>query len=257
MSPVMDVMVRTETGAELRAVLKVYDCRLGRDLRECLGKHVPHTAAVEAAFQSFVKAKKITPFLRELARSHLQGESIPRMLAHVRVIVPVPKLPSEMSKYFELKGVLVERISGYSLADLGTSPLAPSDPKKWPAIVQSAVNLAHTLDATGVLMGDCAPRNVIVDKRTHKPFFIDFAQADFKDVLLREWHDPRDKNFHPEYEYWKAVAAGNNPGAIGAEMKSKLKRAKNMELQGIVYPDYESILAEILRSKKAKGKRPG
>ncbi|KAH6627489.1 hypothetical protein F5144DRAFT_575990 [Chaetomium tenue] len=305
MSPVMDVTVRTETGAELRAVLKVYDRRLGKDLRQCLGKHVPHTATVEAAFQSFVKAKKMTPFLRELARrsqqdpnppqpwhflddagpdcqaeyeaalwakceeyfnaeteaydrlKHLQGESIPQMLAHVRVMVPVPNLPSEMAKYFELKGVLVERISGYNLADLPISPLAPSDPKKWPTIVQSAVNLAHTLDATGVLMGDCAPRNVIVDKRTQKPFFIDFAQADFKDALLREWHDPRDKNFHPEYEYWKAVATRNNPGAIGSEMKCKLKRAKNMELQGIVYPDYESILAEILRPKKAKSKRPG
>lgn len=305
MSPVMDVTVRTETGAELRAVLKVYDRRLGKDLRECLGKHVPHTPAVEAAFQSFVKAKKMAPFLRELARkskedltppqpwhflddggpncqaefeaalwakceeyfnaeteaydrlSHLQGECIPRMLAHVRVMVPVPNLPSDMSKYFELKGVLLESIFGYNLGDLAISPLAPADPKKWLPIVQSSVNLAHTLDATGVLMGDCAPRNVIVDRSTHKPFFIDFAQAEFKDALLRAWHDPKDKTFNPEYEYWKAVATRNNPGAIGSEMKCKVKKAKNIELQGIVYPDYESILKDILRPKKAGAKRQG
>ncbi|KAH6839476.1 hypothetical protein B0I37DRAFT_235476 [Chaetomium sp. MPI-CAGE-AT-0009] len=301
MSPVMDVTLRTESGSELRAALKIYDRRLGRDLRECLGKHVPHTPTVEAAFQSFVKAKKMAPFLRELARkskedftppepwhflddggpdchaefeaalwakceeyfkaeteaydrlSHLQGESIPRMLAHVRVMIPVPNLPADLGKYFELKGVLLERISGYNLGDLPISPMAPSDQKKWPGIIQSSVNLAHTLDASGVLMGDCAPRNVIIDKRTHKPFFIDFAQTDLKEALLQARHDPRDRNFNPEYEYWKAVATRNNPGAIGSEMKCKLKKAKNMELEGIVYPNYESILRDTQRPMKGKG----
>ncbi|KAK3296393.1 uncharacterized protein B0H64DRAFT_432949 [Chaetomium fimeti] len=300
MSPVMDVTVRTASGSEIRAALKVYDRRLGRDLRECLGKHVAHTPEVETAFQYFVKAKKMAPFLRELARRskedftppepwhflddagpdcqaefeaalwakcdgyfkteteaydrlcHLQGEYIPRMLAHVRVIVPVPNVPADLGKYFELKGVLLERISGYNLGDLPISPLAPSDPKKWPSIIQSSVNLAHKLDASGVLMGDCAPRNVIVDKRTHMPFFIDFAQAEFKEILLQAWHDPKDKGWNPEYEYWKTVATRNNPGAIGTEMKGKLKKIKNMELKGIVYPNYESILKEIQQPKKGQ-----
>ncbi|KAF8202518.1 hypothetical protein BJ912DRAFT_842750 [Pholiota molesta] len=66
MSPVMDVTIHTESGAHIRAVLKLYDRRFGTDLRSIRREHAPHTAADEAVFQSFVREGKMGPFLREL-----------------------------------------------------------------------------------------------------------------------------------------------------------------------------------------------
>jgi hypothetical protein len=47
-----------------------------------------------------------------------------------------------MAQFFAVKGVLLKRISGYSLEDPGVSPLAPSNTGEWAAIVQSAVDAA-------------------------------------------------------------------------------------------------------------------
>jgi hypothetical protein len=50
MSPVMEIAIETQSGSELRAVLKLYDRRFGRYHREIRGQHTRHTAADEAAF---------------------------------------------------------------------------------------------------------------------------------------------------------------------------------------------------------------
>lgn len=122
----------------------------------------------------------------------LQGRSIPRMYAHVRLVlrnsdVSPDLLRSQMAHYFEIKGVLLELIPGYNLWDLPTSPLAPSDPKKWSGIVQSAVDAAHDINRRGVLMNDCGPRNAIIDKHSQTPFIIDLAQCCCKDKMIEAW----------------------------------------------------------------------
>jgi hypothetical protein len=66
MSPVLNVTIETKPGSHIRAVLKLYDRRFGTDRWDVLGKHLPHTAVHEAAFQSFVQQGKIEPFLREM-----------------------------------------------------------------------------------------------------------------------------------------------------------------------------------------------
>ena len=66
MSPVLDVTIETKPGSHIWAVLKLYDRRFGTDRRDVLGKHTPHTAVHEAAFQSFVRQGKMEPFLREM-----------------------------------------------------------------------------------------------------------------------------------------------------------------------------------------------
>lgn len=66
MSPVMEVSIKTGSGSEARAVLKLYDRRFGRNLREINGKYAPHTEADEVAFRSFVRQGKMAPFLRML-----------------------------------------------------------------------------------------------------------------------------------------------------------------------------------------------
>lgn len=66
MSPVLSVILfgTTESGTRfhIQAILKLYDCRFGQHLRMCDWKHVPHTPAQEADFQSYVREGKVDLF---------------------------------------------------------------------------------------------------------------------------------------------------------------------------------------------------
>ncbi|KAL2126374.1 hypothetical protein VTI74DRAFT_1092 [Chaetomium olivicolor] len=305
MSPVMEVSIKTRSGSEFRAVLKLYDRRFGRNFREIRGKHAPHTAADEVAFRSFVRQGKMAPFLRMLEhdkktadialRSYryydstaegkakfeaamwqeciehfeceteayarlrdLQGKLIPHMYAHVCIApsdlgVPADLLQSQTAPYFEVRGVLLEVIDGYRLWDIATSQGAPADPKQWPAIIQAAADAAHMINKRGVLMEDCAPRNVIVETRLQKPFIIDLAQCLFKDKMVRRWlengYADDDDDWDPEEEYWERARQHSNPAAIGVVMRTRLLQQKGMKLD-IKFPDYEKIMAEVERTNK-------
>jgi hypothetical protein len=191
----------------------------------------------------------------------LQGTSIPRMYAHVRIAprdlgVPTDLLQSQTTPYFEVKGVLLEVIDGYSLWDIATSPTAPGNPQAWPAIIQAASDTAHKINKRGVIMQDCAPRNVMVDARIQKPFIIDLAQCLFKDKMVADWlkrgwtrgDGDGGYDWDPDVEYWERVAQRNNPAAIGAVMRTRLLQQKGMKLD-IKFQDYDKIQGEIRRSK--------
>jgi hypothetical protein len=197
-----------------------------------------------------------------------QGISIPRMYAHVRIAphdlgVPTDLLQSQTAPYFEVKGVLLEVIDGYSLWDIATSPGAPGDPQAWPAIIQAASDIAHEINKRGVIMQDSAPRNVVVDARVQKPFIIDLAQCLFKDKLVEGWlkmgwadGDGDDSyEWDPDVEYWEWVAQRHNPGSIGAPMRPRLLQQKGMKLD-IKFLDHDKILDEIRRSKGLKPSSP-
>lgn len=318
MSPVVEVTVSTQSGSNIRAVLKLYDRRFGSELREFLSKHMPHTTADEVAFQDYVRQGKMPPFLDELQETKrtstippqpwyvlgdgpytpedkakyeaalwqeceehfdcetdayarledLQGTSIPRLYAHVRLALRDPDVPQELlhpqtARYFEVKGILLELIPGHSLSDLATSPLAPLDRGKWPAIVQSAVDIVHQINIRGVLLCDCRPGNVVVKQDdSHAPVIIDFAQCWFKDWLVKLWEDGEDgvvdedsddegsddEEWDPDVEYCHRIC--NNPAGIGAVMTTRLLRTTGVKLD-IKYPDYDKIIDDLKRSKKA------
>ncbi|KAL2193174.1 hypothetical protein P885DRAFT_46007 [Corynascus similis CBS 632.67] len=309
MSPVTEVSIKTLSGSEFRAVLKLYDRCFGRNLREIRRKHAPHTAA-DVAFQSFVRQGKMAPFLRVLEhdkktadvpvqsyRYHdstvegkskfeaalwqeciehfecetevyarledLQGKLIPYMYAHVCIApsdlnIPADLLQSQNAPYFEVRGVLLEVVDGYRLWDIATSQDAPADPKQWPAIIQTAVDAAHQINTRGILMEDCAPRNVMVDTRLQKPFIIDFAQCLFKDKMITRWlengYADDDDDWVPEGEYWERVRQHDNPGAIGAVMRTRLLQQKGIELD-VKFPDCYKIIEEVERAGREDQQR--
>lgn len=77
--------------------------------------------------------------------------------------------PNGNGPCFEIKGILLERIEGYNLEDIATSPLAPPPGDglmQWRQIIQAAVNLAHKINQQKVIMEDYAPRDVVVDKQS-------------------------------------------------------------------------------------------
>lgn len=300
MSLVREVIVRTQSGSELRAVLKIYDRRFGLDLRQVKRHPDPHRAVHKDAFWSFVERGQMTGFLREHERetkeqgtpvqasnyldgtqdgraryeaalwrecaehfeceteaysrlSDLQGRLIPHMYAHVRITNAYETQPPSPSTapYFEIRGVLLQAISGYRLWDIATAPEAPANPGAWQAIIQSACNAAYEINRRGVVMEDCAPRNVVVEARTQRPFIIDLAQCEFRDRLAEVWRemdDTDDEDWNPDVEYWQLMRQSNNPGKIGATIVRQLQAAERDYVAGHYVSglrrDYQEFEAE-------------
>lgn len=176
----------------------------------------------------------------------LQGKSIPRMLAQVNLAT----IPHGAASYFDVRGNLLERIDGYCLEDLTRSPL-PSNLKKWQQIIQLAADAAHEINERGIIMEDCAPRNVVVDRQSHTPRIVDLAQCRFRDELVNRWYKRgwhEDEGWDPDVEYWQQVSGKCNPGAIGAVMVNLIQQRTGVKLD-IRYPDYRAIIGRIRQSK--------
>jgi hypothetical protein len=104
------------------------------------------------------------------------------MLGHVRLTLGSDLgIPTDLQQtaahYFEVQGILLEHVDGYTLEDIATSPAAPppTDLKEWQQIIQSAANIAHDINKRGVLMQDCSPRNVVVDRHSQTPQIIELC----------------------------------------------------------------------------------
>lgn len=189
--------------------------------------------------------------------SNIQHKSIPQMYAHVRVItnLPTDALQLQDSKYFEVKGILLEYIPSYNLTNIAVSPMAP-DPEDWQRIVQSAVDIARDFNMRGIIVMDCQPRNVIVDERTQMPFLIDLAQCVFKDKLFKSlptssWWDPETEEWEYEHEFWKMVSFYGNHRAIGAVMDKKLQETKGIKLD-LRYPSYIKTMDDIRQGRELR-----
>ncbi|KAG5746101.1 hypothetical protein H9Q70_011195 [Fusarium xylarioides] len=78
MSPVMQVRFQDRL-----AILKVYDRRCGTYLREYHDKHIPCTAQVETAYQSFLNSGAMGLFLEEMDHDEAMSE-FPRTSAEIR-----------------------------------------------------------------------------------------------------------------------------------------------------------------------------
>jgi hypothetical protein len=169
----------------------------------------------------------------------LQGKSIPRMYAHVCLSSNVPPdlWDSPLARYFEIKGVVLEFIPGYTLWDIAISPLAPPDPNAWSDIVQSAIDAVNDINSRGVILDDCSPRNVMVDKHSQTPIIIDLAQCWFKDKLIETWRETMedDQDWDPDADYWKTVENSGNTRDIGATMARILQEERGMKLK-VKYP---------------------
>ncbi|KAK4153669.1 hypothetical protein C8A00DRAFT_33620 [Chaetomidium leptoderma] len=183
--------------------------------------------------------------------AHLQGKLVPRVLAHISLsATKLATIPQEAASYFEIRGILLERIDGYCLEDLTLAPL-PSNLRKWQQIIQSAADIAHEINKRGIIMEDCAPRNVVVDRQSHTPRIVDLAQCRFRDELVKEWYKwewHEDEGWDPDVEYWEQVSTTGNPGAIWAVMVNRVQKMTGVKLD-IRYPDYGAIIAGIRRTK--------
>jgi hypothetical protein len=182
----------------------------------------------------------------------LQGTLIPHIHAHVSLSATklATIIPQETAPYFEVRGILLERIDGYSLESLTLGPL-PRNLRTWQHIIQLAADAAYEINKRGVIMEDCAPRNVVVDRQSQTPRIVDLAQCIFRDEMASEWYKcgwHEDEDWDPDVEYWEQAITTSNPGAIGAVMVNRVQRKTGVKLD-IRYPDWSGIIAEIKRRK--------
>ncbi len=180
---------------------------------------------------------------------------VPRILAHVRLSAPtglatLPPQEAAAAPYFEVRGILLERIDGDSLGDLTLAPL-PSNLRAWQRIIQAAADAAYEINKRGIIMEDCAPRNVLVDRQSCAPRIVDLAQCRFRDELVGKWYKwgwHEDEGWDPDVEYWEQVSTAGNPAAIGAVMVNRVQKKTGVQLD-VRYPDWGAIIAGVRRRK--------
>ncbi|KAK3897149.1 hypothetical protein C8A05DRAFT_48119 [Staphylotrichum tortipilum] len=189
----------------------------------------------------------------------LQGTLIPRIHAHV-ILSPTKLaiiIPQETAPYFEVRGILLERIDGYCLEDLTLAPL-PRNLGTWHHIIQLAADAAYEINKRGIIMEDCAPRNVVVDRQSQTPRIVDLAQCIFRDEMVSKWyqwgwHEDED-DWDPDVEYWEQASTLSNPGAIAAVMANRVQRRTGVKLD-FRYPDWSGIIAKIKADKRGGSRR--
>ncbi|KAL8974698.1 MAG: hypothetical protein Q9197_001067 [Variospora fuerteventurae] len=231
------------------AILKLYDWRYAAQLRKD-HKIDPWTPDHEAKYRAFVETGEAAKFISTLeddddtddpqlwdtARDEtflydycrdlhsceveaysrlqdLQGRSIPRFLADVTF----DAFPMQQNNaFFQVRGILLELITGYSLADL--AKYAPQS--SWQRICDEAIHTINLISDHGVLNEDVKTRNVLI--RTHdnnkdleecEVVMIDFALCRFREIDQSE-ADWRHEKCRQDEE-----------GAIGYVMAHKLNGA--------------------------------
>ncbi|KAL2167105.1 hypothetical protein VTG60DRAFT_1696 [Thermothelomyces hinnuleus] len=187
----------------------------------------------------------------------LQGRLLPHMLAHVSLsATELATMPQEEASYFEVRGILLERIDGYRLEDLVLGPL-PRSLREWQQIIQSAADAAHEINKRGIIMEDCATRNVVVDRQSRTPRIVDLAQCRFRDELAESWYKlgwHEDEDWDPDVEYWERVGSEDNTGAIGAVMAISaifpFHVPEPVRVRGSIKPFIKAKLPRIIARKR-------
>ncbi|KAF5557277.1 serine threonine kinase fnkB [Fusarium napiforme] len=295
MSPVMQVRFH-----DRRAILKVYDRRCGTYLRECHEKHIPCTAQVEAAYQSFLNSGAMGPFLEEMDHDEatsefprtsagirqgpdgmarfeaalwritdrqfrteaevyerlkdLQGVLIPELYALVHVVSPGATAASPKKDYQTVYGILLQHIPGVNLDDMIEEESRPTTQKGWTSLIQQAIDATYEINKRGVILYDSAPRNVVVEASTFRPFIVDFAQCFFKDKLIQECVDSgvARQGWDGDAEFCETAQKFDNCGAVGRSMVRRLRDSFGFTVE-VRYPKAGELLRDIKRQRKARG----
>lgn len=170
----------------------------------------------------------------------VQGQCIPKLLAHVRISLGSDEtktagINTDNSKFFEINGILMEQIEGFSLDKLLSNPTL-LDEGKWKNVLQRVVDTAKDINERGVVLGDCRPGNVLIRASSETPFFHDFAQATIFDPKYRK-------------QLFEAAVQNNNPGNLVKRLVSYLETRKKAKL-GIKFPEMDQVMN--LNTKKVQ-----
>lgn len=155
----------------------------------------------------------------------LQGKCIPRFIDTV-IDDSVPAPADLPATYFQVPGILIEYIPGFTLRDLHLA--IPDSPNIWQGIVEEAIEMVKQVNAAGLVHDDCQLRNVIISETSRGKFqsyLIDFAQCSFRD-------DFTDTDNDEDMRGWKfRVHCTDNHGAIMCLSTMRIKREASYRLK--------------------------
>lgn len=162
----------------------------------------------------------------------VQGTYVPKLLAHVRVSlgsdeIKTAGINADNSKFFQINGILMEKIEGFGLHELRSDPTL-LDVGKCKEVLQRVVNTATYINKRGVVMLDCRLGNVLIQTSSETPVFHDFAQAVTFDLKR-------------EKEHFNAALMNDNPGNLVRRLVKFLETEKNTKL-GIKFPGFDEVM---------------
>lgn len=136
------------------------------------------------------------------------------------------------SEFFQVGGILVQRIDGFildSLLDMTeASPQADTD---WQGLVQRVVEVAEEVNKCGVINYDCKPHNIIVQTPSMQPFQIDFAQCSFRE------------DYATDEEYNEMVRQCGNPVGFGGVVATRLNNVLKLGIK-IKYGPWKGVAGD-------------
>ena len=141
-----------------------------------------------------------------------QGSRIPRLYAAVNLDLTPPNVQGEVSRpeeLFQVKGILLQYIEGFSLSDLPDR--APQS--SWQNIVDQALSIVHVLGDNNILNKDVRPGNFMVSPKgdgEYQVFMIDFALCRFRG------------EGESDFNWGRAKYSMDEEGRVGQVMKGRL-----------------------------------
>ena len=249
----MEVEVNIADHEEQRFVLKLYDHRYATQLRKD-NKVSPFDGVHHEAYTAFVESGAASPFLEQLQHDddfcepedgpewtiaqnevylysicsdmydaecaaydrlkHLQGKEIPLLNAQVTLRMPKSSLNDSTSHFYSIKGILLEHIAGFTLAEL----IDKAPREAWQDLCNEAVRLVQRCNDHNILNEDVRPSNIIVcplsssNRSEHRVVLIDFAQCRFR------------RPNESDHDWGRAKWTQDEEGAIGYVMKKRLQK---------------------------------
>ncbi|KAH7210758.1 uncharacterized protein BKA55DRAFT_600040 [Fusarium redolens] len=226
MGPFLEEMDRDEATSEIPSTLA--------EIREGPDGIVRFEAALwRITNQDFRTEAEVYERLKDL-----EGVSIPKLYALVRVVAPGATPASPKEDYQTVYGILFEHIQE-------TRPATQED---WTSLIQRAIDATYEVNKRGIILDDSSPRNVVVKASTYQPFLVDFAQCFFKDKLIRKWVNSgvaaEGQGWDGDANFCEAADTLDNSGTIGQSMVRRLKKSFGFTVE-FRYPKVEELLRDI------------
>lgn len=250
LSCVMEVEIEKASYTGRRFVLKLYDRRYATQLRKDY-KIEPISLAQETAYFDFVKNGNALEFLVKLREDEdfeepegevwndvqnevyllytcldlygsecavydrlkdRQGRDIPQLIAKVRLPVD-PPADGLLAEFYEIKGILLELIDGFTLRELADK--APRE--DWQKICDQAVRVVQLCNDREILNEDVRPANFMVSPLPSENNAYRVVMLDFGQCRLR---NPEDSDL----KWGRNKCSQDEEGAIGIVMQHRLKK---------------------------------
>lgn len=249
MSTVVDVIIKTKSGSDFRAVLKLYDRRFGKDLRKVRGGYLPHTSTTENAFMSFIQQGHMEPFLLEMEEERRNDG------------------PPSASWYFDGTSLGIAKIEAFfwqycnNLFDCETKAYKGLSDLQGKCVPKMYGHVRVVQDPCSVLEGRDPPtipylevKGVLLEliesweqRKTsgQRVKYVDLGLGMDKDEDKAPYEDEdegEDKSH--EQVYWERIRQNENPVAIGCLMALKLERKRGLKVK-FKYPDYAKIIGDL------------